>query len=367
MASGILPLDAIFALGRSAAAIPEGVRQHGARGAFSAFLNPRDYEQAATARGVREERAPDLDAIDQALDGAMDENDLAPIIGQFMRLQGELHAAGTVQDEAGYNRVLGPVQAKIQAKAREIGLVAAQGAGDDAQQAASAVRLGALTGDKNLQQAGQTLQGLFRSRVMSDQTQALMDQRAAAAPGQAALTDARTRAANAQAAKAEADVGDGDLPQPRLADLDRLDREIRTTTGRAGQFDPRTGAVGPAPAQPLVDERNARAAELGRPPLFPLPAGGTGYETREVSPEAAPVARQLLYGASPYVPPVEDGAPPPMQAAPQQQAIPAPAPVLSGRALAEQMMREQGISYDEAKARVRALIAQQGQAGANPR
>lgn len=368
-----MPVGLAIPLLRGIFNLPSAISQEGAGGISTAFFNPQKVESTRRVQGARDEQQPDAAEIDRIISGAKSPQDLEPAFGLFLKLRHQAQQDGLSDEET--QRALAPVMGRIGDAARQFIT------GDTNQQARGLLGLGARLGDPGAFEEGKEVSRLAGREAQAQAAYALAGLRGAqgdqlpmrqdlmAAQTESALASAD--AARARASKTMHDILGGGAPRARLGDLDRLDKEMRATTDRAGVMDRRTGEQALPPNQAMVDERNARAAELERPAAFPLPAGGSRYDIREVSPEAAPVARQLLYGggssaaaaavAANAAPAPAD--PAPMVQAPQQAPIPAPTPVLSGRALRDQLVA-QGLSLEDATARVRAMIAQQQQGGA---
>lgn len=371
MATGVPAIDALFAAGRGLVAIPEAVRQEGVQGVAKGFLNPKPYEQASQARRIRSDYDDQIQSLEAALDAANDENDIAPLTGMFYGLAGQLRASGTANNDEALDSILGPLERKYRLAVRRIGLLPSMGDADEGGRAESLVRIGAMTGDPELSKAGNSLSSIFRSRALNEQAQALMGMRQADAPGKRELTEAQIRLAEARAGAADATARTRGVPTN--SDVDRADRDLlRTVTNPiTGDID-----VDMVPPGHLLQKANERREANELSPLQHVPGRGLvekwtlqdelQTDVRGGGSNTATGAGQFSgYGAGGAVPQAEDGrapeAAPPM---PQQQQA-APEPVISGRALVQQLVA-QGVPLEEAKRRVRAQIAaQNGGAGAN--
>lgn len=158
MPIGIPQTDALFNLFRGAAELPQGVRSEGLYGAFNAFNEPEKYAEQNKAKNF-EKDYPELGHVKQLIQSAQSNDDLAPAWGLYQKVQGEAIHQGLTEDSLAYKQAFGPVDKALGAKQRElIGLPPLKEAGSQYAQA------GARLGDKELQQTGTTLQGIYNAQ-----------------------------------------------------------------------------------------------------------------------------------------------------------------------------------------------------------
>lgn len=366
MPTGIGAVDALFGLGRGILAIPQGVREEGASGVPKALLHPGQYESSNRARNFKSD-FPEEEHLRAIIDHAESIEELQPAVEGFHNLQQQAIASGMVKDPQAYQQALEPLSQHLGQKIRQL----LPGLGEKGS-AQTRVEYGLKTGLPELQKEGQSIQEFFRKEGTTEAEKALAEYR-----GEAAQTERERRAG-----RVDADVALAEQRRrgpagraaggPKLTDLDRLGGQLARQTTPALPDLPI-----PEPNQATLAEYNRRAVPLGRPPQMFSPSGSTQPGLHELTGGAAEVAGTLGavpgYGAQPYVPPSDPGAPLQQEALPQAARIQIP-DVWRQRATSSDpqhalstsemiaFYRQQGLSETEARSAARQAVMELGRA-----
>lgn len=191
---------------RGIMAAPQGYREEGGTGIAKAFIDPSPYERSNRVRDVNAQNLDEEQAINNMLDQAQSVDDLGPAVGLFQKLQGEAYASGLVEDQAAYDRVLGPIQDRIRQKVRALTLGETEPTGVERQLARGSI----ITGDEELGKQANVLAQMRERGAIAEAAKARQGLSEARTTTEQQMLEPRTRAATALANRREAGPSTGD-------------------------------------------------------------------------------------------------------------------------------------------------------------